>query len=196
MVVLSSSFLKGFSESCLTAPILSCTADERDQSDKDLMKMLTKWLRKHIFWMNDISILIFELEGSPCVILLEGFSWVIPHHTHLANSGSESAKELPLLKMPPNEQFSSDDVDFSLVAALCHPLSKVIDNRAVSTIGIKLLYCLHRSPSSAYTVYTSPPTAHLLPTLSSYTHSLSNAEKNPSWIRCCPRKKMTWHLFS
>jgi hypothetical protein len=37
----------------------------------------------------------------------------IPYCTHPANSGSESAKELPLLKMPPNEKFSSADVDFS-----------------------------------------------------------------------------------
>jgi hypothetical protein len=52
------------------------------------------------------------------VILLEGFLWVIPYPTHPANSGSDSAKELPLLKMPPNQKFSSVDVDLSLEAAL------------------------------------------------------------------------------
>jgi hypothetical protein len=56
---------------------------------------------------------MFELDGSPFVILLEGFSLVIPYRTHPANTGSESAKELPLLKMPPNEKFSSEYVDFS-----------------------------------------------------------------------------------
>ncbi len=57
---------------------------------------------------------MFEFDGSPFVILLEGFSSVIPYRTHPANSGSDSVKELPLPKMPPNEKFSSEDVDFSL----------------------------------------------------------------------------------
>jgi hypothetical protein len=39
-------------------------------------------------------------------------SLVISYLTHPANSGSESAKELPLLKMPPNEKFSSVDIVF------------------------------------------------------------------------------------
>jgi hypothetical protein len=41
---------------------------------------------------------------------LESF---IPYCTHPANSGSEGAKELPLLKLPPNKKFSSPDIDFS-----------------------------------------------------------------------------------
>jgi hypothetical protein len=48
--------------------------------------------------------------------------------------------ELPLLKMKTNEKFSSTDVDFSLVAALYHPLFIAVENRAVSIIGMKL-YC-------------------------------------------------------
>jgi hypothetical protein len=54
MVVLLSSFLKDFVSHFLTAPILVCTADERERSYKNLMKTLIKWFRKHIFWMNDI----------------------------------------------------------------------------------------------------------------------------------------------
>jgi hypothetical protein len=54
MAVFLSSFLKGFHESFLTAPILPCTADECDQSYKNSMKILTKWFRNYIFWMNDI----------------------------------------------------------------------------------------------------------------------------------------------
>jgi hypothetical protein len=54
MVVLLSSFLKDFRESFLTAPILICTADERDRSYKNPMKTLIKWFRKYIFWMNAI----------------------------------------------------------------------------------------------------------------------------------------------
>jgi hypothetical protein len=42
MVVLLSSFLKGFSESFLTPTILPCTEDERDEN-------ITKWFRKYIF---------------------------------------------------------------------------------------------------------------------------------------------------
>jgi hypothetical protein len=53
MVVLLSSSLKDFSESFLATPILPCTADERDQSYKNLMKTLTKWFRNYIFWMNN-----------------------------------------------------------------------------------------------------------------------------------------------
>ena len=54
MAALFSAFLKGFHELFLTAPILPCTTDERDLSYKNLMKTLTKWFRKYIFWMNDI----------------------------------------------------------------------------------------------------------------------------------------------
>jgi hypothetical protein len=49
MVVLFSSFLKGFSESFLNASILLYTADERDRSYKNSMKTITKWFRKYIF---------------------------------------------------------------------------------------------------------------------------------------------------
>ncbi len=51
--------------------------DERDCSYKNFKKPLTKWFRKYIFWLHDIryiSIVIFDLNGSPFVILLEGFS--------------------------------------------------------------------------------------------------------------------------
>ncbi len=51
-------------------------------------------------------------------LFLEGFSWVIPYRTHPASSGSESAKDLPVLKMPPNEKFSSEDVDIFLFIAV------------------------------------------------------------------------------
>ncbi len=105
-------------------------------------------------WMTqDISMLMIELDGSPFVILLEGFSWVTPYRTHPANSGLESAKELPLFKRPPNKKFSSEDIDFSLIAALYHPLSIAVEIRALSIKGMKLMYCLHRSHSSVYTVY-------------------------------------------
>ncbi len=57
-----------------------------------------------------------------------------------------------MIKIPPNKQFSSADVDISFIAALYHPLSIAVDNRAVSIIGMKLWYCLYRSRSSAYTV--------------------------------------------
>jgi hypothetical protein len=63
-----------------------------------------------------------------------------PYHTHPANSGSESAKELPLFKLPPNKNFSFVDTAFLLVATLYHPLSKAIEKRAVSITGMKLLY--------------------------------------------------------
>jgi hypothetical protein len=56
--------------------------------------------------------------------------------------------------MPPNEKFKSVDVDISFIAALYHPLSIAVENRAVSITGMKLWYCLHRSRSSAYTVCT------------------------------------------
>ncbi len=65
------------------------------------------------------------------------------NHTHPANLCSESAKELPILKRPPNKKLSSEDVDFLLVAVLYHPLSIAVENRAVSIIGTKL-----------FTVYT------------------------------------------
>jgi hypothetical protein len=58
-----------------------------------------------------------------------------------------------VFKIPPNEQFSSADVDILFIAALYYPLSIAVENRAVSIIGMKLWYCLHRSRSSAYTVY-------------------------------------------
>ncbi len=105
----------------LTTPILPCTVDEHDQSFKNSMKTLTKWFKKCLFWINDIgdiNIEIFEIKDSPFVILHEGFSWVIPYRTHPASSGSESAKELPVFKMPPNEKFASADVDILFIAAL------------------------------------------------------------------------------
>jgi hypothetical protein len=54
--------------------------------------------------------------------------------------------------MPPNVKFSSEDVDFLLVlvAALYHPLSIAIENRAVSIIGMKLLYTGHVHPRILY----------------------------------------------
>jgi hypothetical protein len=72
---------------------------------------------------------------------------------HPTNSGLESAKELPLFIMSPNVMFSSEDIDFSFLAVLSHPLSIAVENTAVSIIGMKLLYCLHWSRSSAYTVH-------------------------------------------
>ncbi len=66
---------------------------------------------------------------------------------------SESEKELPVCKMLPNEPFMSEDEVFFTVAALKYSLSTDIKNRAVSMTGMKLLYRLHRSCSSAYTVY-------------------------------------------
>jgi hypothetical protein len=41
--------LKEFGESFLTAPILICTADERDRSCKNPMETSIKWFRKYIF---------------------------------------------------------------------------------------------------------------------------------------------------
>ncbi len=64
--------------------------------------------------------------------------------------------------MPPNEKFSSEEVYFSLVAALYHPLSIAIENRAVSIRGVKLLYCLHQSCSSMYTVWQECKTLSLI----------------------------------
>jgi hypothetical protein len=61
--------------------------------------------------------------------------------------------------MPPNKTFSSEDVDFSFVAALEHPLSKSVENRAVSIIGMKLLivYTDHVHPLILYYYSLSLP---------------------------------------
>jgi hypothetical protein len=152
MVVLLSALLKDFCEKFHTATILPCTTDECDRSYKNLMKTLIKWFRKYIFWKNDIRHINSDIwaQYHPLCILLEGFSWVIPYLTHPASSGSESAKDLPVFKMPPNEKFSSEDVDISFLAVLYHPLSIAIENRAVSITGMKLWYCLHRSRLSTY----------------------------------------------
>jgi hypothetical protein len=61
--------------------------------------------------------LLFQIDGSTFIVLLEGFSCVIPNLTHSASSGPESAKELPVFKMPPNEKFSSADVNILSIAA-------------------------------------------------------------------------------
>jgi hypothetical protein len=40
----------------------------------------------------------------------------MPNLTHSASSGPESAKGLPVFKMPPNKKFSSADVDILFIA--------------------------------------------------------------------------------
>jgi hypothetical protein len=106
---------------------------------------------------KDISILIFELDISPFVILLEGFSWVIPYLSHPARSGSESAKDLPVSKKKKNATkqkvfICGRSYSISFIAAFYHPLSIAFENRSVFITGMKLWYCLHRSRSSVYTV--------------------------------------------
>jgi hypothetical protein len=120
MAALLSSFLKDFCELFLTAPILLCMVDECDRLSKNSMKTFIKWFRKNIFWINEIRHIYTNISNQwqHFVILLEGFSCVIPNLTHSASSGPESAKELSVFKMPPNKKFSSTDVDISFIAAL------------------------------------------------------------------------------
>ncbi len=61
---------------------------------------------------------------------------------------------LYIYKMPPNKKCLSVDGDFLTVTALKHPLSIAIENRLYLLQGWSycLLYCLHQSCSSAYSV--------------------------------------------